>query len=409
MRTFVVRLAMLALFIGLAETATAEEVSVSNSEGLRQALASATPGTVIRLAPGQYQPVIFVKDLKGAPDKPIVIEGADPKNPPSFQGRNEALHFSSCAHIVVRNVAVSGQSENGINVDDGGTPGSAHHVLLETISVADIGPKGNFDGFKFSGLDDFEVRNCTFHGWGGQAIDMVGCHRGLIEGCTFTGKAGFVQSNGPLAKGGSREVTVRSCRFDQCSERCVQAGGSTGDPFFRPLDATAEAFDITVEGCTFIGGETPIAFTGVEGAVFRYNTVYNPGKYFCRILQEGNRAPSQKGRVERNIFVFRPGIGGVNVGAGTKPETFVFVENAWFATGNPGASKPSLPTPEQGGVYGIDPRLEAPEKGLFKPLEAGADAFGATALPAPPKKGAAGKKPQKPAPKPRTPAKPVKP
>ncbi len=45
----------------------------------------------------------------------------------------------------------------------------------------------------------------------------------------------------------------------------MNAGGSTGDPFFRPLDAPYEAAAITVEGCTFSGGETPIAFVGVHG------------------------------------------------------------------------------------------------------------------------------------------------
>jgi lysophospholipase L1-like esterase len=91
--------------------------------------------------------------------------------------------------------------------------------------------------------------------------------------------------------------------------------------------------------------------------------------------------------VERNIFVFRPGIGGVNVSPGTKPETFVFADNLWFAMGNPGASKPNLPVAEQGGVYGVDPKLEAPEKGSFKPLEPQAAAYGATALPAAAKAG----------------------
>ena len=38
------------------------------------------------------------------------------------------------------------------------------------------------------GLDDFQVLNCTVERWGkdsGSAIDMVGCHRGLILNGTF--------------------------------------------------------------------------------------------------------------------------------------------------------------------------------------------------------------------------------
>jgi|688.fasta_scaffold161482_2 hypothetical protein len=363
----------------------AAPVAVRDSEGLRQALAAATPGTVIRLAPGQYQPVIYVKDVKGAADKPIVIEGGDPANPPVFTGGNEALHVTSCSHLVLRNLVLRGQQDNGLNIDDGSQPGSAHHILVENVRVEDVGPQGNHDAIKLSGLDDFEIRGCTCHGWGGQGIDMVGCHRGLIVGCTLTGKQGFTQNTGLTAKGGSREITVRGCRFDHASDRGVNAGGSTGDPFFRPLDAPYEAAAIIVEGCTFHGGETPIAFVGVDGAVFRFNTVYDPGKWICRILQERpdpRFARCRDGRIERNIFVFRAANVGdpVNIGPDTKPESFIFKDNLWFAVDNPPASRLRLPTAEQGGVHGIDPQFEAPEKCSFKPLAPQAVGYGATAL-----------------------------
>jgi hypothetical protein len=302
-----------------------------------------------------------------------------------FVGGNEGLHLTSCSGIVLRNLVVRGQKDNGLNADDGGKAGTAHHVAFENVKVEDIGPQGNHDGIKLSGLDDFAVRNCTFHGWGGQGVDMVGCHRGLIEGCTFQGKQGFSGNTGVTAKGGSAEVTVRRCTFDRAAERGVNAGGSTGDPFYRPLDAPHEAAKITVEGCTFFGGEAPIAFVGVDGAVFRYNTVYDPGKWICRILQERSEprfTPSSNGLLERNIFVFKAARMGevVNVGPGTKPETFVFKDNLWFAMDKPAASKLRLPTAEQGGVHGVDPKLEAPDKGSFKPLAPEAADFGAAAF-----------------------------
>ena len=373
----------------------AAPVAVRDSDGLRAAFNAATPGTVIRLAQGTYQPSVFLSGKSGGPGKPIVIEGADPANPPVFTGGNEALHLTSCTHIVLRNIAIRGQKQNGLNIDDGSQPGSAHHVVIENVRVEDIGPQGNHDGIKLSGLDDFEVRGCTFHGWGGQGIDMVGCHRGLIEGCTLIGKQGFTQNTGLTAKGGSREITVRGCSFDHASDRGVNAGGSTGDPFFRPLDAPYEAAAITVEGCTFHGGEAPIAFVGVDGAVFRFNTVYDPGKWICRILQERPEprfTPSSNGLLERNIFVFKAARMSevVNVAPGTKSETFVFKDNLWFAMDNPAASKLRLPTAEQGGVHGVDPKLEAPDKGSFKPLAPEAAGFGATALKTPANAGGQG-------------------
>jgi hypothetical protein len=380
---------------GTALLGEAASLAVRDSEGLRAACAAAGPGTVITLAPGNYQPGVFIANMSGAPGRPIVIAGADPANPPVFVGGQEGLHFTSCSHLVLRDLLIRGQKDNGLNIDDGQPgSGSAHHVLVENVKVEDVGPQGNHDGFKFSGLDDFVVRGCTVHGWGGQAIDMVGCHRGLIEGCTFKGKPGFSQANGPLAKGGSREITIRGCRFERAGDRCTQAGGWTDDPCFRPLNATAEAADITIEGCTFQGGEAPVTFAGVDGAVFRFNTVYDPDKWFMRILQEKTDprlTHCQDGRVERNLFVFNSAkMDGVNVSANTKPETFTFTDNFWFAMDNPANSRPRLPVAEQGGVHGVDPRFDAPNDGSFKPLNPEAAGYGATAFKPPPEAAAHG-------------------
>jgi hypothetical protein len=292
---------------------------------------------------------------------------------------------SDCVYLTLRNLVVRKQTGNGINIDDGGTYETpAHHITLEKLHVADIGPQGNHDAIKLSGVDDLVVRECTVEGWGGQAVDMVGCHRGLIDGCTFRGKPGFSQDTGPQTKGGSREITIRRCRFDNAGARAVNLGGSTGLPFFRPPGALYEAKDITVEGCTFSGSQAPIAYVGVEGAVVRYNTIYHPGKWVLRILQETTEkgfALCGNGCFEHNLMVFRRADVQVfvNVGPHTRPETFKFANNLWFCEDRPEASKPALPVPENGGVYGVDPRLAAPAENLFQPMNVQAARFGATA------------------------------
>jgi hypothetical protein len=125
---------------------------------------------------------VWAANLQGTVQQPIVIEGSDEKNPPLFEGGTEAWHLSACAYLTLRNIAVRKQTGNGINIDDGGTYETpAHHITLEKLHVADIGPQGNHDAIKLSGVDDFVVRDCTVEGWGGQAVDMVGCHQGLIE------------------------------------------------------------------------------------------------------------------------------------------------------------------------------------------------------------------------------------
>jgi hypothetical protein len=358
---------------------------VRDDASLRKSLQNARPGEHIRIAAGRYRAGVWITTVQGTAQQPIVIEGSDANNPPLFEGGVEAMHFARCNYFTLRNIAVRGQTANGISIDDGGVfDVPAHHVLIEKIHVMDTGPWGNHDAIKLSGLDDFIVRDCRVDGWGGQSIDMVGCHRGLIENCTFQGKKGFSQDTGPQCKGGSSEVTIRRCLFLEGGVCAVNIGGATDLQLFRPRHALYEAKQITIEGCTFTGSDVPVAFIGVDGAVFRYNTVYHPRKWVMRILQETNEKgfiPCRNGRFEHNLVVFRRADvrDVVNIGPNTRPKTFRFADNLWFCEDHPEASKPVLPTPETGGVYGIDPRLQDPARDLFRPRNSQVAAFGADA------------------------------
>ena len=375
------------LLLSLATAARAGEqvVQVSDDASLRAALGAARPGTRVQIAPGRYRPNVYVHGLAGTQAEPIVIEGADPQDPPLFVGGGESLHLVACAYVTLRNIAARGQTSNGLNIDDGGVfDKPAHHVVLEKIHISGTGPLGNHDAIKLSGVDDFIVRDCTLEGWGGQAPDMVGCHNGLIENCTFRGKPGCSQDCGPQIKGGSSQITVRRCLFLDAGDRGVNMGGSTDRRVFRPPGARYEAKQVTVEGCTFVGGEACVAYVGMEGAVVRYNTMYRPRKWVLRILQENTSEgfpACRDGRFEHNLVVFRRGDSGelVNIGPHTRPETFHFARNWWYCEDRPAASKPMLPAAEIGGVYGVDPQLTAPARNDFRPQNPRAAAFGATA------------------------------
>lgn len=376
---------IIGLLLTIAAHAQSTAVAVSDDASLRTAIAAARPGTRIRLAAGRYSPGLFIT-LAGTKDAPIIIEGADDKDPPRFEGGKEALHLSDCTYVTIRNLAFKGQSANGINVDDAGSAETpSHHITLERLDIREVGSRGNQDAIKLSGLDHFVVRDCRIEGWGGQAIDMVGCHHGLIEGCTIKGRAGFSQHTGPQTKGGTSDVIIRRCDFIESSGRGVNIGGSTGLEYFRPRGARYEARDITVEGCRFVGCEAPVAFVGVDGAIVRYNTFYHPAKWALRILQETTAegfVPCRNGRYERNLIVFRGDVlrPAVNIGAHTAPETFVFSDNLWYREDRPAASRPDLPTREQNSIYGLDPKLKDPAKLEFTPGEPRAQAYGADAL-----------------------------
>ena len=354
-------LALAALLIVGGQANAGDRITVRDSEQLRAAVLRAGPGTVIALAPGTYGPGVRLEGLAGKQGEPIVIEGTDPKRPPVFEGGKTALHLVDCSFVTLRNITVKGCSDNGINIDDGGSMDSpAHHIVLENITVLDTGPQGNRDGIKLSGLDDFALRNCRVAGWGGSAIDMVGCHRGVIEDCVFEGKQGFSQSSGVQMKGGSKDVVVQGCFFENAGLRSINLGGSTGPAYFRPQDARFEAEDITVAGNRFTGSMAFVAFVNSSNARVHHNTMYMSDKWILRILQETDqsRFPAcRDGVFEHNLIVFDRRVRSfVNVGPGTAPETFTFRSNAWFQTD--GGTRPRLPGDEEDGVYQIDPGLE---------------------------------------------------
>lgn len=345
------------LFLACVPRLLASEITVQNEAELREALGSVADGTTLRLAPGEYGGGYHVVGING-----LTIEALDPAHPPHFQGGKTAWQFSRCPRLTLRHLRISGQSENGINLDDGGERESpVPGITLEHIEVSDIGPTGNHDGIKCSGLESFTIKDCTLSGWGGQGIDLVGCHRSLITGCRFIGKDGFSATAGVQIKGGSSEIIVEKCHFQNGGERPLNIGGSTGLEFFRPPGVLYEASKIIVRENTIEGSQCAASFVGVDGAEFVGNTILFPEKWIFRILQETNEpgfVPCRNVLVKDNRIVFRREQVSieVNIGTHTEPETFRFEDNHWFAEDKPELSKPILPSQEIDGIYGIDPR-----------------------------------------------------
>lgn len=325
---------------------------------LQQAARNATPGTDIILLPGDHVPGQFLTALQGTESQPIRIRG-QVREEVRFVGGSEAIHLVDTSYVVLGSLTVVGASGNGINIDDGGsydTP--AHHVVLRDLHVKDIGPSGNRDGIKLSGLDDFRIEDCVIEraGSSGSGIDMVGCHHGVITR-TLLKEMG---SSGIQAKGGTSHILIYACRFESAGVRAINMGGSTGLAFFRPMDAPYEAANISAWANTFVDGDTPIAFVGCENGLFAHNVVIHPRRWAARILQEtvGDRfVPCRNSVLANNVFILSSEVNTlVNVGPNTEAETFRFYHNAWLREEHPLASL-SLPGEERHSLVGIDPRF----------------------------------------------------
>jgi hypothetical protein len=349
---------IVSLFLAGAAAACAGVIEVRDAASLRAALSRLEAGDVLKIHGGEYPGGFSLSEREG-----ITIEAADPEQPPHFKGGKVAWHFTRCAGLTVRHLHCSGQSHNGINVDEGGPErGPAAGITLENLVISDIGPTGNFDGIKCSGLADLVIRDCTISGWGGQAIDLVGCRRVLISGCRILGKPGFSQHTGPQFKGGCEDVTIENCVIIDAGMRPIQAGGSTGLAYIRPPGARYEARRIIIRNNRIEGGDCAATFTGVDGAEFSGNTVLRPQRWIFQILTETREPgfpPARNVRISGNTFVFRAAQvqQALNIGPHTEPETFTFSNNIWYAEDRPEASRLRLPVEEEGGTYGKPPEL----------------------------------------------------
>ena len=340
-------------------------VEVSTRAELQQAVRLAKPGTRIRIAPGTYRGGLMFANLRGSKGRPVVLAALDEDQPPVFEGGATGIQLTDPSYVELHGLVLAGATGNGLNIDDGGSYSSpAQHIVLLNLTVRDVGPEGNRDGIKLSGLDDFSIEGCTIQRWGsgGSGIDMVGCHHGSVRNCTFRHRSDLA-ANGVQMKGGSADISVRRCRFERAGGRAVNIGGSTGLDYFRPRPDGCEAKDIAVEDCTFIGSMAPVAFVGVDGAVVRYNTIYRPARWVVRILQESKGpkfVPCRNGEFTNNIVAFRSDElkSVVNVGSGTAPSTFLFARNYWYCIDSPRrSSRISLPTTEVDARYGTDPQF----------------------------------------------------
>lgn len=345
---------------------------------INRAVRGLQPGDAIRLLPGNYPAGTSLSQLAGTAEAPLWLGGVPGEARPVIAGGSQALHLSRVRYLVVENLEVVGAAQNGINCDDGGdyaNPDATRHVLFRNLAFRDIGTGGNQDGLKLSGVHDYAVLDCDFArtSAGGSGIDHVGCHRGVIARCQFTDMG----SNSIQCKGGSADIEIRACQFTRGGTRAINLGGSTGFAFFRPplspSQPNAEARRIRVIANVFRGGETPIAFVGAVDSLVANNTIVEPQRWLLRILQETITAnghtflPCGENRFVNNLVYYdRSQISThVNVGANTAPATFGFSHNLWYALNQPAQSRPTLPAPEQAGLFGLNPRFVNAAQGDF--------------------------------------------
>jgi PKD repeat protein len=306
-------------------------------------------GTRINVRSGTYGAIGHIANIQGTSLNPVAIV-ADGEVIIDAAESGNGMHISDARYLVIEGLTFQNTGVHGLSIDDYGdysTP--TQFVLLRNAHFRDIGSGGNNDCLKMSGVDNFYITGSEFEECNaGEAIDMVGCHQGVITGNYFHN----VAHNGVQTKGGSADVLIHGNRFEDIPWRAVNAGGSTESAYFRPLNASYEGARIQIVANTFLRtGSAPVAFVGCDNCVFANNTIINPRSYIAGIQEENaDRFAGHHGFFINNLIVFNTSDmdiwSYVNVGPGTQPDTFTFGWNLWFALDDAGFDGP----PYLGGV-----------------------------------------------------------
>jgi hypothetical protein len=339
--------------------AHAADIIVSTNSQLSAALSAAVPGDRILLAPGTYSS-FSRSNLSG-----ITIRSQDPGSPATINGGTNGIFLSSALNVTLEHLRIQSATANGINIDDGGDyPGArSRGIILRDLHIQNIGSTGNHDGIKLSGVDDFLIERVRISNWGagGSAIDMVGCHEGLIRHNWITATNQSIGGSGIRPKGGTADVDIIGNRVAINTGRAIQFGGQTDAEFFRflPGESNYEAARIRAGGNIVLGGDSQAHWVNIQGGLYRYNYFSGAATRILRILNENpgtTIVDTRDGAFLDNIVVYAMAQSSVvNSGAETLPATFTFARNQWFRTPSPSNSEPALPSAETSGIYGIDP------------------------------------------------------
>lgn len=360
-------LTALALFVlGLPLIATTLNVGAGKTyPTIQSAILQAQPGDTVLIHPGTYTTSTYIVEKSGTFGVNIVIRGVS-QSSVIIEGPSSSMQFVDCSYVTVENLTMRGQKGNALMFDDGGTYDSpSRFITVRDIVFEDMEGASNVNTnfLKMAGVDDFFIISCQFDRGPVKSlcIDLVGCHEGYIRNCILRGTT----DGGIQAKGGSQDIEIISNTFENCGDRGINIGGSTGLPFFRPADATFEASNIYVYTNTFVGCRASIAIAGAVNSEVVHNTIVNPTAWPFRILQESvdpNRFEAcGNNLIRNNIIVFRNTLNAhFNVGPNTAPETFTVSHNLWYNSDVPSRSNENIaPVMETMSVYGEDPLFAA--------------------------------------------------
>jgi hypothetical protein len=385
-------LVALVAVLAVSTSARATQHLVRAGHPWQQLTKKVRPGDEIILMPGVHRPA-FLKDLRGTKDAPIVIRGLDPRAPTQIEADRHGIRLRDPYSVRLANLHIIGARINGIHIervngDDASKP--VGRIEMENVRIERTGPRGQRHALLLDGLEDVTIENCSFEGWAGSAMEIVGCRFVTISGCRLLGKEDYQQRTGIRLRAGTTDATIGLCRFENTGDQGISiGGGSELDEFVEapPEDAPGgtlfEATRVNVNRSVFIGAECAVSFVNCSSAQVTYCTIAHPRRAIVSVRNEQadpRFSPASNCRFGHNLVTWKAGslASLTHLGPGAVTTGISLQENLWWSPDfqEMQASLGAFPgTAQFDQITNVDPELDEE----LKPMVVGAEIFGAHA------------------------------
>ncbi|HWU85831.1 MAG TPA: right-handed parallel beta-helix repeat-containing protein [Kofleriaceae bacterium] len=324
---------------------------------------TAGPGTRVLLDGGTYSVGVTFSDLRGTAAAPFWLEG--PATGPRAQlvGAGAGIHLLRPAYVVLRHLDLASTAQASVNVDDGGVGGSAHHVVIDDVTVASTA----VTAFQITGVTDVTLRGSTASSCN-RGVMLVGVQRATISRI-LTAATTFASV---AIAGGSRDIEVRQSRFENTGFGIRIGGISDANEFRPPLAAPStgnfEAADVRVFDNVFAGDiMDAIACLNCTRSLVAHNEIRGVIRSVFRLEQTYAVHPMLSGAAFAAAGAVRWIDNAVEVAGNPVAMTVAssplgdapavascaFSHNLWYRRSPPTSWRPSLPAPltETAGIY----------------------------------------------------------
>lgn len=313
------------------------------------------PGVRILLGPGDHGGVTLT-DKRGTADAPIWLEGSSSGQARILGGAGpgSGLHLIGAQYWVIRNLKIESLTQSpGINVDDGSGAGTAHHIVIDRVTVADT-PR---PCLQLSGVTDVTIRESVL-GSCDRGVMMVGVQRAVIGKSNIGG----MTDAGIAMAGGSADIEVRQNMIGAIEGRAVWIGGESDLNQFRPaltaLTGNTEARDIRVFDNVISDVGIGIVCSNCGSSLVAHNLLRNVDDNVLVLHQPYTARDSYQFAPAGGVTFVNNAIEGDsdanafrNESSAAAPQSCTFSHNMWYRAGGNTWSL-DLPTPETMGFNG---------------------------------------------------------